>query len=103
MVMRTEDITSVPSIAASLHQGSSQYRDIPVAQEDTPYTQHKTIKIGTTTKASGLIIKTAESNNTQYKCNFPSCSHQDRLYSKKQAISHIRSAHLKEKPYKCAW
>ena len=109
MFGRAEDSTINSSVihGASSQQGSSQSLYIPLAVaqgEDAAHSEHGTIKVDTTTKASNPKEYIKKTYNW-YSCDFPGCSHQGRFDTTKRVISHIRAFHTQEssKSYKCTW
>ena len=65
---------------------------------------HEFIQLNTITKASDLkmyVIKTIDNEKIYYRCNYPDCSDEDHFRKARQAISHIRRVHVREKPFRC--
>ncbi|KAF8510155.1 hypothetical protein JB92DRAFT_3097489 [Gautieria morchelliformis] len=112
MSMRVEGITSAPSISHgdSWPQASGQlplHAPLPATPGpgDSPrQPEHRFMQVGPIAYASDLkayIIKARNNGQTYFWCHYPSCSHPSHFDSRRQAISHVRSVHLKEKPFRC--
>jgi hypothetical protein len=62
------------------------------------------MQVGTLTTTFDLkayITKIKVNDTAYYFCGYPDCRHQGRFDTRRQAISHVRCIHLKEKPFKC--
>jgi hypothetical protein len=111
--MREQDITC--TCAASISPGefapqeSNQLPDasLAIAPGEYEYSadpQHSLVQVSAITTTSDLkahILETKVNEITVYSCGYPDCGHKGRFDTRRQAISHIRCIHLKEKPFKC--
>ena len=67
-----------------------------VTQQVLRHSQHKFTQV-----LGANIAEIKAHGKTHYRCTYPTCSHADKLDSKKLAMSHIRRVHPEEKPFKC--
>ncbi|KAF8510170.1 hypothetical protein JB92DRAFT_3144466 [Gautieria morchelliformis] len=106
MLLRMEDVLRAPSFFRDdPPRVSGLEAPLPVTVEEVRGPpQHSIIQVDNSTRTFHLkryIVKTKDNDSTHFWCGYPDCSH-DRFYARQQVISHIRSVHLKEKPFKCA-
>ena len=57
--------------------------------------------VSTIKSLSHLIVQVSVSNVTTYLCGWNGCTHSAGFVHKAQLLTHIRSAHLQEKPFQC--
>ncbi|KAF8510164.1 hypothetical protein JB92DRAFT_2941871 [Gautieria morchelliformis] len=106
MLLRMEDVLRAPPFFRDdPPRVSGLEAPLPVTVEEVRGPpQHSIIQVDNSTRTFHLkryIVKTKDNDSTHFWCGYPDCSH-DRFYARQQVISHIRSVHLKEKPFKCA-
>jgi hypothetical protein len=110
--MREQDIACAASISPGefAPQESGQltpYASLAVTPVEYEYSadpQHSLVQVSaitTTLDLKAYIIETKVDQLTYYSCGYPGCGHKGRFNTRRQAISHIRCIHLKEKPFKC--
>jgi hypothetical protein len=110
--MREQAITCPASISPGefAPQGSGQhipYASLAVIPGEYEYSadpQHSLVQVSaitTTLDLKSYIIETKVDQITYYSCGYPYCGHKARFNTRRQAVSHIRCIHLKDKPFKC--
>ena len=85
---------------------NSYQSQLDLSQENDPDVppQHVWRQIGsvsTIKSLSHLIVQVSIDNVTTYLCGWSNCTHPVGFSQKAQVLTHIRSAHLQEKPFQC--